>query len=149
MIFPYVFLFGVAVDERGPNRAMEGKGELVREGLDGGLMCDDDDREERVFKVGELVEYWAGAFVRGYRTEGEPAFVKRVEEGGKYSFKMVESSRGNFRQVEWRQMYKDGSFNKHTGDKMTRTVRSTQRMQEKATGEAEAKYGEVLRKRDR
>ena len=32
---------------------------------------------------------------------------------------------------------------------MTRTVRSTQRMQEKATGEAEAKYGEVLRKTKR
>jgi len=102
--------------------------------------------EERRFKVGELVEYWAGAFVRGYRTEGEPAFVKRVEGGGKYSIKMVGSSRGKFRQVEWRQMYTDGSFNKHTGDKMTRTVRSTQRMQEKATGEAEAKYGKVLRK---
>ncbi len=70
MILPYVFLLGVAVDERGPNRAMEGKGELVREGLDGVLMCDDDDREERVFKVGELVEYWAGAFVRGYRRRG-------------------------------------------------------------------------------
>ncbi len=102
MIFPYSFLLGVAVDERGQNRAMKGKGELVREGLDGGLMCDDDDREERVFKVGELVEYWAGAFVRGYRTEGEPAFVKRVEDGGKYSIKMVGSSRGKFRQVEWR-----------------------------------------------
>ncbi len=32
---------------------------------------------------------------------------------------------------------------------MTRTVRSTERMQEKATGEAEAKYGEVLRKTKR
>jgi hypothetical protein len=63
---------------------MEGKGELVREGIDTGLMCDDDDWEERVFKVGELVEYWAGAFVRGYRTDEEPAFVKRVEgRGGK------------------------------------------------------------------
>ncbi len=120
--FSLFFLLGVAVDERGQNRAMEGKGELVREGLDGGLMYNDDDREERVFKVGKLVEYWTGAFVRGYRTEGEPAFVKRFEGGGKYSIKMVGSSRGKFRQVEWRQMYKDGSFNKHTGDKMTRTV---------------------------
>ncbi len=84
VIFPYLFLIGVAVDERGQNRAMEGKGVLVREGLDRGLMCDDDDREERVFKVGELVEYWAGAMVR--------------------------SGRGKYRQVEWRQMYKDGSF---------------------------------------
>ena len=91
VIFPYLFLIGVAVDERGQNRAMEGKGVLVIEGLDRGLMCDDDDREERVFKVGELVEYWAGAFVRGYRTEGEPAFVKRVEGGGKYAIRMVGS----------------------------------------------------------
>jgi chromosome segregation ATPase len=128
---------------------MEGKGELVKEGLDRGLMCDEDDREERVFKEGELVEYWAGAFVRGYRTEGEPAFVKRVEGGGKYAIRMVGSGRGKYRQVEWRQMYKDGSFNKHSGDKLTRTVRSTERMQEKATEEAEAKYGEVLRKTKR
>jgi hypothetical protein len=128
---------------------MEGKGESVREGIDTGFMCDDDDREERVFRVGELVEYWAGAFVRGYRTEGEPAFVKRVEGGGKYAIKTVGSGRGKYRQVEWRQIYKDGSFNKHSGDKMTRTVRSTERMQEKATVEAEAKFGEVLRKTKR
>ncbi len=48
-------------------------------------------------------------------------------------------------------MFKDGAFNKHSGDKLTRTVRSTERMQEKVTGEAEAtsKYGEVLRKTKR
>ncbi len=100
-------------------------------------------------KLGELVEYWAGAFVRGYQTSGEPAFVKRVEGGGKYTIKLVGSGRGKYRQVEWRQMFKDGAFNKHTGDKLTRTVRSTERMQEKATVEAEAKYGEVLRKTNR
>ncbi len=46
-------------------------------------------------------------------------------------------------------MFKDGEFNKHSGDKLTRTVRSTERMEEKARGEAEAKYGEALRKTKR
>lgn len=147
--FPFFIPLSVAVDERGQNRAMEGKGEFLIEGIDTGFMCDEDDREERVFRVGELVEYWVGAFVRGYRTEGEPAFVKRVEGGGKYAIKMVGSGRGKYRQVEWREIYKDGSFNKHSGDKMTRIVRSTERMQEKATDEAEAKFGEVLRKTKR
>ena len=41
--------------------------------------------EERVFTVGEVVEYWEGAFVRGERLgSGEPAFVKRVEGKGQY-----------------------------------------------------------------
>ena len=31
--FPFFIPLSVAVDERGQNRAMEGKGELVREGL--------------------------------------------------------------------------------------------------------------------
>ena len=53
--------------------------------------------EERVFTVGEVVEYWEGAFVRGRRIgSGEPAFVKRVEHqweslefvGGRVCLKM-------------------------------------------------------------
>jgi hypothetical protein len=48
--------------------------------------------------VGEVVEYWEGAFVRGARLgSGEPAFVKRVEGNGLYSIKMVGASRGKFR----------------------------------------------------
>ena len=43
---------------------------------------------ERNFEVGELVEFWEGAFVRGYRTDsGEAAFVKRVEGGGNYELR--------------------------------------------------------------
>jgi hypothetical protein len=39
--------------------------------------------EERVFTVGEVVEYWEGAFVRGERLgSGEPAFVKRLDREG-------------------------------------------------------------------
>ncbi len=35
---------------------------------------------ERFFIVGEVVEYWEGAYVRGERVGfGEPAFVKKVE----------------------------------------------------------------------
>ena len=52
---------------------------------------------ERLFKVGELVEYWEGAYVRGYRANsGEPAYVKRVEGGEKYAIKMVGSGRGKY-----------------------------------------------------
>ena len=46
---------------------------------------------ERVFKVGELVEFWAGPVVRAYRTDsGEPAYVKEIYGLGWYSIKMVE-----------------------------------------------------------
>jgi hypothetical protein len=114
---------------------VENNEELVIEGIDEGMMVEGDNLAERVFKVGELVEYWAGAFVRGYQTSGEPAFVKRVEGGGKYAIKMIGSGRGKYRQVDWRQMFKDGAFNKLKGD----------RIQEKATVAAEAKLGGELR----
>ena len=64
---------------------MDSNGKLVKEGIEEAFPVEVDEKEERVFKVGELVEYWAGAFVRGYQTSGEPAFVKRVEGGGKYT----------------------------------------------------------------
>ncbi len=35
---------------------------------------------ERLFTVGEVVEFWEGSSVRGYhQAPGEPAFVKSVE----------------------------------------------------------------------
>jgi hypothetical protein len=47
---------------------------------------------ERVFKVGELVEFWAGPVVRAYRTDsGEPACVKEIYGLGWYGIKMVGS----------------------------------------------------------
>ncbi len=124
---------------------MENHEQLVIEGIEEEMMVEGDDLAERVFKVGELVEYWAGAFVRGYQTSEEPAFVKRVEGGGKYAIKMIGSGRGKYRQVGWRQMFKDGAFNKLKGDRLTRTVRTTERIQEKATVVAEAKLGGELR----
>ena len=64
--------------------------------------------------VGEVVEYWEGAFVRGERLgSGEPAFVKRVEGKGQYAIKMVGASRGKFRMCGWKSLFKDGSFNKN------------------------------------
>ena len=34
---------------------------------------------ERLFTVGEVVDFWEGSSVRGYRTDaGAPAFVKRL-----------------------------------------------------------------------
>ncbi len=64
----------------------------VREGGFEDRMEDDETEsvqnvEERRFKVGELVEYWAGAWgLRGGRTNGsgEAAWVKKDFGGGNY-----------------------------------------------------------------
>ena len=72
-----------------------------------------ENEDERRFKLGELVEFWGGVSVRGYRTDsGDPAWVKADYGGGEYGIQMVGSSRGKFRRVHWAQIYKDGSFNK-------------------------------------
>jgi hypothetical protein len=69
--------------------------------------------ERRFFKVGELVEYWDSALVRGYRTDrGDPAWVKADYGGGEYGMKMVSNTRGKFRRVQWKHLFRDGSFNK-------------------------------------
>jgi DNA repair exonuclease SbcCD ATPase subunit len=101
---------------------------------------------ERAFVVNELVEYWEGAYVRGYRTDsGEPAWVKIDYGGGFYGIQMVGNTRGKVRRVQWTQLYKDGSFN--TKKCMTRggRVKTSARMRELARGEAEAKFGDDLR----
>jgi hypothetical protein len=57
---------------------------------------------ERAFVVNELVEYWEGSYVRGYRTDsGEPAWVKVDYRGGFYGIKMVGNTRGKVRRVQW------------------------------------------------
>ena len=54
---------------------------------------------ERFFTVGEVVEFWEGAYVSGKRSDsGEPAFVKRVEWGlfnknGRIDYRKVQNSR--------------------------------------------------------
>ena len=118
----------------------------------GGLQEEDDAEEggERIFGLGELVEFWDGTCVRGYRTDsGQPAFVKRVEGGGMYAIKMVGSGRGKYRQVAWRQLYKDGSFNKSVFKEDGVRVRGEARLKERAREEAEAKIGEELRQTKR
>ena len=106
--------------------------------------------EERVFTVGEVVEYWEGAFVRGERLgSGEPAFVKRVEGKGQYAIKMVGASRGKFRICGWKSLFKDGSFNKNVARRDGARVREEARLRESAKEEAEAKFGEKLRETKR
>ena len=101
---------------------------------------------ERCFSVGELVEYWEGAYVRGERIGfGEPAFVKRVEGNGVYAIKMVGSMRGKFRIVGWNSLFKDGSFNKRVARGDGTRVRGKARLEERAKLEAEAKLGAQLR----
>ncbi len=101
---------------------------------------DGEDLEERVFTVGEVVELWEGAFVRGYRqAPGEPAFVKRVEDNGFYSIKMVGSSRGKFRVVRWQNLFRGGSFGKNVCRTDSGRVRVESRLKARAQEEAEAR----------
>ncbi len=106
--------------------------------------------KERVFTVGEVVEYWEGAFVRGERLgSGEPAFVKRVEGNGLYAIKMVGSSRGKFRICGWKSLFKDGSFTNNVARRDSARVRGDARLRENAKEEAEAKLGGELRQTKR
>ena len=101
---------------------------------------------ERFFIVGEVVEYWEGAYVRGERIGfGEPAFVKKVEGNGVYAIKMVGSCRGKFKKVGWRSLFKDGSFNKKGVRGDGARVRGETRVKEMAKEEAEAKLGAELK----
>jgi hypothetical protein len=59
----------------------------------GGETDDDESDRERLLRVGEVVEFWEGVVIRGYRQAPRaPAFVKRVEGNGLYSIKMVGSN---------------------------------------------------------
>ena len=104
------------------------------------------DDNERVFRVGDLVEFWAGPVVRGYRTDsGDPAFVKEIHGLGWYGIKMVGSFGGRNRRVFWKNLFKDGSFQKQVGKGGGARVRTKGRMQERANDDAEAKFGAELR----
>jgi hypothetical protein len=73
---------------------MEGRALLVEERVKEGEVETGENREERRFQVGELVEYWEGTLVRGYRTDsGDPAWVKADYGGGEYGVKMVSDTR--------------------------------------------------------
>jgi len=100
-----------------------------------------EDVRERLFKVGDLVEFWEVALVRGYRTDsGDPAWVKADYGGGEYGIKMVTNTRGKLRRVHWKQLYKDGSFNKLKIREGGARGRTTDRIREIEFGKAEAKF---------
>ena len=108
-----------------------------------------ENEDERRFKLGELVEFWGGVSVRGYRTDsGDPAWVKADYGGGEYGIKMVGSSRGKFRRVHWAQIYKDGSFNKSQMGRGGARVRTTERMRKIEEGKAEAKFAGKVKEKD-
>ena len=91
---------------------MEGREVLVEDRVEQEETDTGEALEERRFKVGELVEYWGGAMVRGYRTDsGEPVWVKADYGGGFYGIKMVANTRGKLRRVEWQRLFSEGSFN--------------------------------------
>ena len=118
--------------------------EVVEVGMEDNDYVVDD--SERVFRVGDLVEFWAGPVVRGYRTDsGDPAFVKEIHGLGWYGIKMVGSFGGRNRRVFWKNVFKDGSFQKQVGKGGGARVRTKGRMQERANDDAEAKFGAELR----
>ncbi len=101
---------------------------------------------ERIFEVGELVEFWAGPAVRAYRTDsGEPAYVKEIYGLGWYGIKMVGSFGGRNRRVNYKSLLKDGSFQKQVGSGFGAKVRSSGRRDEMLRLAVEAKFEDALR----
>ncbi len=93
---------------------------------------------ERVFCVGELFEFWAGPVVRAYRTDSEdPAYVKEIQRAGWYGVTMMGSFWGRLRRVHWKSLYKDGTFKKQVASTAGSRVRTSGRMMERATIQAE------------
>jgi chromosome segregation ATPase len=109
-----------------------------------------DNVEERRFKIGELVEFWETALARGNRTDsGDPAWVKADHGGGEYGIKMVTNTRGKLRRVQWKQLYKDGSFNnKLQIGAVGARVRTTERMREIERDKAEAKFAGKVKEKE-
>ncbi len=141
-------MFGCGKKKEGVKKVDIGGGVVVaRVGVEyetGEITC------ERIFRVGEVVECWTGAFVRGRRLgSGEPAIVKRVEGKGVYAIKMVGSSRGKFRLVGWESFFKDASFNKNVAMVDGPRVRGRGRLEERAKVEAEAQFAVQLRQTKR
>jgi len=106
--------------------------------------------DERRFKVGELVEFWDVALVRGYRTDsGAPAWVKADYGLGEYGIKMVGNTRGKLRRVQWKQLFKDGSFNKLQMRVGGLRERGIERMRVIEEGKAEAKFAGKVKEKER
>ena len=106
--------------------------------------------EERTFVVGELVGFWEGCSVRGYRTDsGEPAWVREVYGGGCYGIKMVGNTRGKLRRVKWTTLFKDGSFNTKLAREACARVRGVERLRDRANEKEKAKLGVELKQTKR
>ena len=68
---------------------------VIEDGVEEDEAQHEENCEERRFKVGELVEFWEGALVRGNRTDsGDPAWVKVDYSEGEYGVKMVTNTEG-------------------------------------------------------
>lgn len=86
--FSAFLLTSATVAESDSGSDMEGYGGLEEEARETTLRDDAEEGGERIFGLGELVEFRDGTCVRGYRTDsGQPAFVKRVEGGGYVCYK--------------------------------------------------------------
>ena len=110
---------------------MEGREVYVDDTMEEDDVEQGENVEERRFKVGELVEFWEGASVRGNRTDsGAPAWVKVDHGEGEYGIKMVGNTRGKLRRVKWQHLFKDGSFNKLKRRESGARVRTRERLRE-------------------
>ena len=129
---------------------MEGREMVIEDGVEEDEAETEEHCEERRFKVGELVEFWEGALVRGNRTDsGDPAWVKADYGEGEYGVKMVTNTRGKLRRMPWKSLFKDGSFNKFKLSAKGGRVRTSERMREIEQDKAEAKLGGELRETQR
>ncbi len=77
----------------------------------------------------------------------EPAWVKADYGGGEYGIKMVSNTKGKLRRVQWKHLFRDGSFNKLQISGRGARVRTTERMREIEQGKAEAKFAGKLKEK--
>jgi hypothetical protein len=68
--------------------------------------------------------------------------------GGEYGIKMVSNTRGKLRRVQWKHLFKDGSFNKLQIRGSGGRVRTTERMREIEQGKAESKFAGKVKKKE-
>ncbi len=133
--------------------SMEGRVENLEERVGDDETERRENGDERRFKLGELVEFWDGALVtsRGYITDsGAPAWVKADYGEGEYAIKMVGNTRGKLRRVQWRQLFKDRSFNKlqmRVGGPRERGIERMREIEEQ--GKAEAKFAGKVKEEER
>ncbi len=80
--------------------------------------------------------------------EGEQTNRTDYDYGGEYGIKIVSNTRGKLRQVQWKQLFKDGRFNKLQIRAVGARVRTTERMREIERDKAEAKFAGKLKEKE-